>query len=90
MAQRNQVSRSLGGHDPGQSSYFQHIAFLQVPVTNQLLGFGVHADQSAGDRFTRRYRFATDVDHPAAALVIKVAEWLRHVFVLVYLTANSR
>src|SRR5687768_4665071 len=78
MAQRDEFSGSLRGHDPGQTGHFEDVPFGELAVADQSLGVGGHPDETAGSGRTLGDGLVAHVDHAAGSGFVKVSQGIGH------------
>jgi len=74
VAQRNEVRRSFGGLDAGNSSDRQDVALFQILVCHRRNRVWAHKNFASGNRTTLRGLFGPDVNHARLSLLIKVRQ----------------
>ena len=79
MTHRDEVTRALGGHDPGDPGGAQHVAFGRIAGTDRCERRRVHSDPARRHRQPLRFRLGADIDHARVAVIIDVGEGLAHV-----------
>jgi hypothetical protein len=72
MAERDEVAGFLGAHYSCQPGDLEHVALGQSPVANKLAGGSSHAHPATGRCLTFGFGFASDIDHAAGTMFVKV------------------
>ncbi len=78
MAERNQFTRSFGGHDSRHLGQGQHIPLLQIAGDDQPQGVWFHGDFATGNGNPLRDRFIAHVDHLRLARFIEMCQFIAH------------
>ena len=76
MAERDQLARPLGGHDPGHFRAGERVALGQLAQAADC--FRRHTDSCRRDRASPLVRLAADVDHVHTTGVVEMREVLAH------------
>jgi hypothetical protein len=74
VTERDEFSRALCGHDPGDSGDGEHVAFGDLVMLDEGQGLGSHADGAGGAGDALGRVFGGDVHHPGLAVRVEVGE----------------
>ena len=74
MAERNEFTRPLGAHNPGNSGYAEDVTFFHSTGFHGIITLTAHRNTAAGYGRPRRHRLSTDVDHDGIAILVNMCK----------------